>query len=126
GCTQSLATFTAEAWANGAADPLSAGSSGPLMRQNNYDLIWDQATPAFRAAAAVRVGGMFFASSFGSVNGGRNQYLVATYDGQTLRSYVNGTLGSATPTGGGNPDGENSSAKIGRNAASANANNFFD
>src|SRR5262249_3558403 len=99
GCAHPLASFTAEAWARGTSDPVSAGSGGALMRENNYDLIWDQAVVSFRGAAAVRVGGTFFPASFGPLTGGRDEYLVATYDGQTLRSYVNGVLVTATVTG---------------------------
>ncbi|HXH06098.1 MAG TPA: LamG domain-containing protein, partial [Vicinamibacterales bacterium] len=76
----------------------------------------------FRGAAALRVAGTWHAASFGPLAADTWYHLAATYDGETLRAYVNGVLVTANTAPAGPPDVETAPLTFGRHA---NASQYF-
>ncbi|QNN20813.1 hypothetical protein HED60_00525 [Planctomycetales bacterium ZRK34] len=86
-----------------------------ITREKNWAINWDHSEGKFRGAAQVCVGDKWHAASFGPLVGGRWYKLVATYDGQALRAYVDGKLITTTPVAG-PADPSNAAMIIGRHA----------
>src|SRR5262249_62245289 len=93
-----LWTGDAGAYVNTALN--STSTSGPLMREQNYNLIWDHTVSAYQGATVFRTGGQWTSASFGSLSRQRWYYLVASYDGQTLAAFLDGGFQNnvATPS----------------------------
>ncbi|HJZ86435.1 MAG TPA: DUF2341 domain-containing protein [Polyangia bacterium] len=113
---EQLNHWTVEAWAYGNTAPNSTSTSGPLMREQNYNLIWDHTVSAYQGATVFRTGGQWTSASFGSLSRQRWYYLVASYDGQTLAAFLNGVLQDNVATSSTNSDYDLVTAKIGRHA----------
>jgi hypothetical protein len=110
-----LPRWTVETWVRGKEAPKLGKAAGPLMRQNNYQLIWDHFQAASVASASVRIGETWREASFGSMAGGTWYYLAATFDGTMLRAYRDGALVAETPAPG-SPDPSPESALLGKHA----------
>jgi hypothetical protein len=122
GLTTNLPNWTISGWVRSPAAPSTGSASGPIHREANYQINWNHPAAAFRGAAAVRVGGVWYAASFGSLAANTWYYLAATYDGQTLNAYTNGVLITGNPAPSGPSDADPNALTMGRHAA---ANQFF-
>src|SRR5262249_42624049 len=60
-----VANWTVSAWVRSPAAPGASGYSGPIHREKNFQINWNHVDPNFRGAAALNVGGAWFAASFG-------------------------------------------------------------
>jgi hypothetical protein len=122
GLTTNLPNWTISGWVWSPAAPANGAPSGPIHREANYQIVWNHTAAAFRGVAAVRVGGAWYAASFGALAANTWYYLAATYDGETLNAYTNGVLATSNPAPSGPPDADPNALTIGRHAA---ANQFF-
>ncbi len=95
GNTEQLDTWTAACWVISPEAPKTGPYGGLVNRQSNYQLNWDHPNEAFQGVAAVNVGG-FKAASFGPVEANTWYHIAATYDGNSLKAYRDGTLITAT------------------------------
>jgi|GEM_PF-1854127 len=116
--TEPLDSWTLEAWVNAAAAPSDTLTTAIVARGPDYALYWDHPDSTARAAAALTIGGTRYTASFGTLTGGRWYHLAASYDGETLRSYVNGKLVTENDAPSGAPDDDGSAVMFGRDAAS--------
>jgi fibronectin type 3 domain-containing protein len=117
---QSLAAWTVAGWVRGQAAPSSGPSTGPIQRGAAFQLNWNHPETAFRGAAALQVGGNWYAASFGPLSGNTWYHLAATYDGETLRAYKNGLPVSSNASPSGPPASETLRLVMGRNAEAEN------
>ncbi len=124
--------FTVEAWVKGNHDAYSgSGPNGPLMREKNYQIVWDHASP-FTAGASLNTedsnasGQNWKTADFGGLDGGTWFYLAATFSGDALRSYRDGTKQDEKNFNLTDPQAEDRTAKIGRHAFNTGTANFFD
>jgi hypothetical protein len=78
--TTHLPNWTVSGWVRGAAPPANAPASGPIHRKSNYQIGWNDTVAAFRGAAAVRVGGVWYYASFGPLAGNTWYHLTASYE----------------------------------------------
>jgi fibronectin type 3 domain-containing protein len=103
---QSLSSWTVSVWVFSPAAPSSGLASGPVQREANLQINWNHPDPVFRGAAALRVGGNWYAASFGTLAPNTWYHLAATYDGETLRAYRDGVLvtSNAQPSGASDAD----------------------
>jgi hypothetical protein len=111
-----LPQWAVSAWVKSPEPPADNKPSGPVHREGNYQFSWNHGDPNFRGAAAVRVQRKWHAATFGPLEGNRWYHLAATYDGETLKSYKDGVLVTASEDPSGPPDVEPASLKIGRHA----------
>jgi hypothetical protein len=101
---ENLTAWTVAAWVKSPAAPASASGSGPVQREKSFQINWNHTDAALRGAVALSAGGTWYAASFGPLAANTWYHLVGTYDGDTLRAYVNGVLAAANPAPSGNPD----------------------
>lgn len=114
-----LSSWTVAAWVKGSAAPSPEWPSGPVHREKNYQINWNHGTDAFRGAAGTQVGGTWYAASFGDLQGGKWYYLVATYDGESLKAYRDGVLITNNSDPSGLPEAESETLKLGRHPLTA-------
>jgi len=114
-----LPVWTVAVWVNSPAAPTSAGPSGPVHREKNYQINWNHVMDDFRGAAGTQVGGVWHAASFRELQANTWYHLVATYDGDNLKAYKDGVLITNNSAPSGNPDAENETLKLGRHAVSS-------
>ncbi|MHC4534637.1 MAG: LamG domain-containing protein [Planctomycetota bacterium] len=122
GYTEDLANWTITAWVISPAVPSSASPSGPVHREQNYQFNWNHGNEVFRGAAAVNVGGTWYAAKYEPLQPNRWYHLAASYDGTALKAYRDGVLITNNSTPSGPPNSESNSLKFGRHAA---ATQFF-
>lgn len=123
GYTANLPKWTIATWVKSPAAPSSAPASGPINRDKNFQISWNHPNATFRGAADVRVGGTWYAASFGPLQGNTWYHLAATYDGENLKAYKDGVLITTNSTPSGNPFNETASLKFGRHA---NGSQYFN
>jgi hypothetical protein len=119
GYTENLATWTITCWVISPEAPANGAASGPLHREQNYQLNWNHPDATYRGAAAMNVGDTWYAASFMPLNANEWYHLAATYDGNELRAYRNGVLITTNSSPSGDPSPESNSLKLGRHAAAA-------
>jgi alkaline phosphatase len=119
GNTTSLPHWTISAWVRSPNAPSSAAASGPINRNSNYQINWNHPGATFRGAAAVQVGGTYYAATFGPLLANTWYYLAATYDGETLKAFKNGALITSNTAPSGVPNAETNSLKLGRHSLAA-------
>ena len=124
--------YTVEAFVKGKHDAMTgSGPNGALMRQRNYQIMWDHINP-FVAAASLNtndtdaMGQNWKVSSFDGLAGGTWYYLAATFEGNKLNAYKDGAPTGTKSFGMTDPQAEPATAKIGRHATDSDAANFFD
>jgi hypothetical protein len=117
--TDNLASWTVCTWVTSPAAPAATSPTGPVHREMNYQINWNHGTDTFRGAAAMDVGGTWYAASFGNLSGGTWYHLAATYDDTGLKTYVNGELITTNAVPKGPADAESNSLKFARHAAAA-------
>src|SRR4030095_4228512 len=88
------------------AAPSTASFSGPIHREMKYQINWNHGNPAFQGTGNTKVNGAWYPSSFGSLSANTWYYLTATYDGETVRVYKDGSLinSNSNPSGNSDPD----------------------
>ena len=111
--------FTVEVWAHPAAPHRPDANVGIVQRNENFQLNWGHFTPEFQRAIGAHIGGAWVSASFGEVAHGVWGYLVGTYDGSTLRAYVDGGETDALAGLSGDPAPDGSPTFIGRNVGAA-------
>jgi len=119
GYTENLANWTITAWVISPEAPSSAAPSGPVHRENNYQFNWNHSDATFRAAAALNVGGTWYAAKYEPLGANTWYHLAATYDGDVLRAYRDGLLITSNSAPSGTPNAEGNSLKLGKHAAAA-------
>jgi hypothetical protein len=119
GYTQDLAKWTIAAWVISPAAPSGDSPSGPVHREQNYQFNWNHGDATFRGAAALNVGGTWYAASYMPLSADTWYHLAATYDGDVFKAYRNGVLITTNTAPTGNPDAETNTLKIARHAAAA-------
>jgi hypothetical protein len=116
-----LRKFTAECWVKSPNAPTFNQGKGPVHYEENFQFNWDHVAPAAQAAVVIRDStGSWQAASFGTLLGSTWYHLAATYDGDTLKAYVNGRLITANGAPTGPPKQEFNSLKIGKHAKLSN------
>jgi fibronectin type 3 domain-containing protein len=108
--------WTVAGWVRSPSAPNNGTASGPIDRNANFRFTWNHPDPAFRGAASLRVAGTWHVASFGTLPANTWVHLAATYDGETLRSYVNGAPVSSNTAPSGAPDLDPSPLTLGRYA----------
>lgn len=112
-----LPVWTVAVWVNSPAAPSSEVPSGPVHRQQNYQMNWNHTSDDFRGAAGVSVEGQWHAASFGKLEADTWYHLTATYDGENLKAFKDSVLITTNSAPSGKPDAESASLKFGRHSA---------
>jgi hypothetical protein len=120
GCTDQLDSLTVTAWARAAATPQSTFISGPLMREQNYQLTWDHTLPEFRGAASLKAPD-WRGATFGTLAADTWYLLGATYEGSVLRAWVDGRMSAENTDVSGPPETSAHPARIARHAFRSDA-----
>jgi hypothetical protein len=116
-----LATWTVAVWVKSPAAPTSAGASGPLHREKNFQINWNHELDEFRGAAGVSIGVKWYGASFGELQADTWYHLAATFDGKSLKAYKNGALVTANSNASGVPDAEVKTLRLGKHAGNNNS-----
>lgn len=118
GITDNLAAWAICCWVSSPAAPAAGPASGPMQREQNFQMNWNHTDPKLRSAAALKVAGAWYSASFGALEATTWYHLAATYDGVSLKAYCNGELITTTSCPG-TPAPESNSLKLARNATAA-------
>jgi hypothetical protein len=111
-----LSVWTVAIWVKSPAAPSNAAPSGPVHRENNFQINWDHVYADFRGAAGMRAKNEWHAASFGELQANQWYHLAATYDGENLKAYKNGVLITDSPDPSGPPDKEWATLKFARHS----------
>jgi hypothetical protein len=114
-----LSAWTVAVWVNSPAAPSSAGPSGPVHREKNYQVNWNHSMGHFRGSAGISVGGEWHPASFGNLQANKWYHLVATYDGENLKAYKDGVLITNNSAPSGTPDAESATLTFGKHSAAS-------
>jgi hypothetical protein len=113
---ENLATWTVSASVWSPAAPAALAASGPVHREKNFQINWNHTNPAYRGAIVTRVAGAWYAVRLGALAGNTWYHIVGTYDGETLRAYVDGVLVGANTAPSGPPELETRPLELGAHA----------
>lgn len=116
GYAENVAVWTVSAWVTSPRSPRQADVGGPVHREANYQFNWDHDNSLFRGTAAVRIGETWHPASFGQLLPNTWYHLAATFDGTSLKAYVNGVLITNNTEARGIPYADYNTLKIGRHA----------
>lgn len=120
-----LGKFTIEVLARSDNAPVTDwGPNGPLMREQNYQIMWDHESPYAGSVSFKPVLQDWTSTDLKPLNGGTWYYLAATFDGATLRTFKDGVFQHSD--GAAYPEPTLLSAKIGRHAYSDQIKNHFN
>ncbi len=117
GYTEDLAIWTISCWVISPFAPATGDPSGPIHREQNYQINWTHTATTWQGSAGVNVGGWRNAT-FGELEGNRWYHLAATYDGEELKAYTDGALIASSDAMSGDPAPETNSLKFARHAMS--------
>jgi len=100
GTRMKVPAFTVAAWVKSPAGP-SPASQSEVVSWDSVHINWDQPSPFFRGAAALRAGERSYAAGFGTLKADTWYHLCATYDGESLKAYKDAVLAmvNADPSG---------------------------
>ena len=116
--TDDLPAWTLSIWVKSSAPPSIEGNpSGPVSRDKNFQINWNHIQETFLGAAGVNVNGQWYAASFNELKADTWYHLAATYDGENLKSYKNGSLVSYNPAPSGEPESESQKLTFGKHVA---------
>jgi len=115
GYTEDLVNWTITTWVISPLAPTSGDPSGPVHREQNYQINWNHTSSDWQGAAGVNVGGWYNAS-FQTLEANRWYHLAATYDGEELKAYKDGDLTATNTLPSGPPSLEANSLKLARHA----------
>lgn len=122
--TEGLTKFTIEVLVRGDKAPATGnGPMGPLMRENNYQIMWDHTDPYSGTISYKPLFQVWTSADLKPLAAKTWYYLAASLDDTTLRTYKDGVhlndlLANA-------PEYSPYAAKIGRHAALSDTKNFF-
>ena len=119
GYTDDLANWTIAAWVKSPAAPSGDSPSGPLHKENNYQFNWNHSDATFQGAAALNVGGTWYAAKYEPVEADTWYHIAATYDGENLIAYRDGVMITDNSAPSGTPNGDSNTLKLGRHASAA-------
>jgi len=111
-----LPVWTICTWVISPYAPSGAMPSGPVHREKNYQINWNHVDTTFRGAAALHVGGIWYAASFGHLEANTWYHLAATYNRQVIKSYKNGVIITSSSAPSGNPSPEWGTLKFARHS----------
>jgi tetratricopeptide (TPR) repeat protein len=120
GYTANLPVWTISVWVISPTAPSARTQTGPVHRENNYQINWDHMDPNFRGAAALFVGDTWYFASFGLLEANKWYHLAATYDGETLNAYKDGVLITSNTAPSGNPSAETAPLNFGKHVLNRN------
>lgn len=126
-----LNQFTVEAWGYGKhSSTTMKGPDGLLMREKNYQIMWDHmdpfvATVSFNPNDPMPNGQNWQVASFDKLDKAIWVYLAGTFDGSKLIAYRDGLNKNETSVSF-DPQAESETAKIGRHAFGTQPENYFD
>ena len=112
GYATDLPAWTVAIWVKSPAAPKKGPPSGPVHRENNFQISWNHTSADFSGAAAMRAINQWYAASFGELQANKWYHLAATYDGENLKAYTNGVLITDNPDPSGPPDKESATLKF--------------
>ncbi len=115
GFNSQLNTWTIELWVKSPDGPVNNDTSVLISRGKNFQIYWDNPDANRRGSVVADVGGTEYYASYGTILPDQWYYIAATYDGDTLKSYINGALITTNSSPSGNPSNEDSTLKIGSN-----------
>ncbi len=116
GYLEDLATWTIACWVMSPLAPSAGqGPSGPIHREQNYQINWDHSSTTWQGCAGVNVGGWHNAS-FQPLEADTWYHLTATYDGEALKAFRDGELITTNLNPSGAPAQETNSLKLARHA----------
>jgi hypothetical protein len=130
-----LNRFTVETWVKSNHDPtMSNGPNGPLMREKNYQIVWDHAMPYIAGASFDPKDpnngnntSNWQSAAFDKLDNTKWFYLAATFDGNKFITYKDGVHKHEVDMATTDPQMETVSAKIGCHAYNTmDPVNFFD
>ena len=119
GYTDDLANWTIAAWVKSPAAPSGDSPSGPLHKENNYQFNWNHSDAVFRGAAAMNVGGTWYAAKYEPLEADTWYHIAATFDGENLIAYRDGVLITDNSAPSGTPNADTNTLKLGRHASAA-------
>jgi hypothetical protein len=119
GNTEDLAQWTICCWVKSDTAPANSSPTGPLHREQNYQIDWNHTDNNFRNAVVMNVGGTWYSASLGTLEANEWYHLGGTYDGENLKAYTNGKLITTNTSPSGNPAAETNTLKFARHAAAA-------
>ena len=119
GYSENLTNWTIAAWVRSPAAPSGDAPSGPVHREQNYQFNWNHSDATYRGAAAINVGGTWYAAKYEPLEADTWYYLTASYNGEDLKAYRDGVLITTNSTPSGPPSSEGNTLKIARHAAAA-------
>jgi len=114
--SENLPRWTVSAWVRSPRAPRQGSVGGPVHREANYQFNWNHDDSRFRGTAALLIGDTWYPAHFGALLANQWYHLAATFDGMSLKAYVNGVLTEANPAAQGVPSWDGNSLKIGRHA----------
>jgi len=121
GNTENLTEYTIAIWVKSPDAPDGDQPSGPLHRENNYQINWDHNDGNYQGSAAMNAGG-WMALKFGTLEADTWYHLASTFDGTNWITYQDGEqVNSAVVNA--EPSNESNSLKLGRHAA--NGSQYF-
>lgn len=112
--TENLENWSVSCWVKSPFAPQASLASGPINREKNFQINWNHPSSSYRGAAALEVGGTWYAASFGTLEANTWYHLVATYDGDKLRTYKDGVLVTENDAMSGAPSAEAVPMSIGK------------
>ncbi len=121
----SLGKFTIEVLARSDNAPVTNwGPNGPLMREQNYQIMWDHESPYGGSVSFKPLLQNWTSTNLKPLDAKTWYYLAATFDSTTLRTFKDGALQDSD--GAAYPEPTLLSAKIGRHAYFEEGKNHFN
>jgi hypothetical protein len=119
GYTDDLENWTIAAWVKSPAAPSGDAPSGPVHKENNYQFNWNHSDATYRGAAALNVGGTWYAAKYEPLEADTWYHIAATFDGENLIAYRDGVMITDNSAPSGTPNADTNTLKIGRHASAA-------
>ena len=112
--------FTFGAWVKPDRPPHVAMPAGPFHYEKNFQINWNHRSSGSRGAIIVKTD-TWRATAIGPLPANRWHHITGSYDGETIRAYVNGVLVSVNTSPSGPPQQETRRLVFGTNAVNRRA-----